>query len=107
MSMNTNLAADIAVKAGTAFKIKSEECETLNANQKSTAQSYDRLAQVVTLESSRTFFQLGDDAELDGSAAAFGNEIYIAPNGKTEMFILPANKKISGNRMIALIIYGI
>ena len=96
---------DRAIENGTAFKIKSEECESLNAEKKSTSKSYDRLAQVVTLEANRTFFQLGLDAELDGSVAAFGNEIYIAPNGKTEVFILPANYKIAANRMVALIIY--
>ena len=101
--MNTNV--DRAIANSTAFRIVSEQCENLIANAKSTAKNYDRLAQVVTLEAERTFFQLGKDAELDGSVAAFGNEIYISPNGKSEIFILPANHKIKGNRQIAVIIY--
>lgn len=118
MSTSTNLAADIAAKAGTAFRIISSQCESLDGQVKSTAQSYDRLVQVVTLEGAeppgesstsdeRTFFMIGTDTELNASSAGFNNEVYIAPGGKTEIFILPANLKIKANRRVCIIVYGI
>tara|TARA_R100000005_G_C4982839_1_gene192079 strand:- start:888 stop:1211 length:324 start_codon:yes stop_codon:yes gene_type:complete len=105
-----NTSVDRAIMNGTAFRINSEECETLFGQIKSTAKNYDRLAQVITLEGSddsdaKTFFMIGTDAELNASSASFNNEIYISPGGKTEIFILPANNKIKANRKIALIIY--
>ena len=124
MSTSTNLAADIAAKAGTAFQIISSQCESLDGQIKSTAQNYDRLVQVVTLEGAhgpdsspgaddsvlseeRTFFMIGTDTELNASSAGFNNEVYVGPGGKTEIFILPANLKIKANRRICIIVYGI
>ena len=114
-------SVDRAIANGTAFRIKSEECQSLDGQIKSTAKNYDRLAQVVTLEGAhppdsgdpatstiseeRTFFMIGTDAELNASSAGWNNEVYISPGGKTEIFILPANQKIKANRRVALIIY--
>ena len=99
------LSVERAMENGTAYHINSGECETLNANQASASKNYSRLVQVVTTENQKTFFQIGDTAELTGSIPAWGNEVYISPNGKSEIFILPANHKIKGNRQIAVIIY--
>ena len=121
--MGKNLAADIAAKAGTAFRIIPEQCESLDGQIKSTSKDYDRLVQVVTLEGAhtpdssqgandsvlseeRTFFMIGLDSELDGSNAGFNNDVYIGLNGKSEIFILPANHKIKANRRITIIVYG-
>jgi|TARA_B100000085_G_C18396575_1_gene452693 hypothetical protein len=111
-----NTSVDRAIMNGTAFRIKTEQCESLDGQIKSTSKNYDRLAQVVTLEGAeppgsdstsdeRTFFMIGLDAELNATSAGWNNEVYISPGGKTEIFILPANHKIKANRRVALIIY--
>ena len=115
-------SVDRAIANGTAFRIKSEDCQSLDGQIKSNSKNYDRLVQVVTLEGShgpdsspaandsvlseeRTFFMIGKDAELNSSSAGFNNEIYIGPGGKTEIFILPANNKIKANRRVCIIVY--
>jgi len=99
------LSVERAMANGTAFYINSEDCQSLNANQVSNSRDYSRLVQVVTIENQKTFFQIGDGAELSQTPPQWNNEIYIAPNGKTEIFILPANNMIVSNRQVALIVY--
>ena len=94
-------SVDRAIANGTAFKIKSEDCQSLDG-QISNSKNYDRLVQVVTLEGShgpdsspandnvlseeRTFFMIGKDAELNSSSAGFNNEIYIESWWKNRNF---------------------
>ena len=99
------LSVERAMENGTAYHINSEECQSLNANRASTSKNYSRLVQVVTIENQKTFFQIGDPAELTGSTPGWGNEVYLSPNGESEIFILPANHQIRGNRQIAVIVY--
>ena len=99
------LSVERAMSNGTAFCIKSEDCQSLNANVPSNKRDYSRLVEVVTMEDQRTFIQIGENYELTKSLPQYGNEVYIAPNGTTGIFILPANHMIVANRQVGFIVY--
>lgn len=99
---------NIAARAGTVFTLIVDECEVRNANQKTTAKSSDRLAQVVATENLATWFQVGTDSEMTAlGEPGWGNSnIFLAPQTKSEIFVLQAGDKIRANRKCAVIIYG-
>lgn len=99
---------NIATRAGTAFTLVVDECEVRLANQKTTAKNRDRLAQVVATEELSTWFQVGTDDEMTAlGEPGWGNSnIFLAPQTKSEIFVLAAGNKIRANRKCAVIIYG-
>tara|TARA_R100001086_G_scaffold104913_1_gene52704 strand:- start:493 stop:804 length:312 start_codon:yes stop_codon:yes gene_type:complete len=100
--------AKIAAENGTCYTVNVSECEVRNANQKTTAKSVERLAQVVATENLSTWFQIGTDDEMTALGdPQWGNgNVFLAPLTKSEIFVLKAGDKIRANRKCAVIIYN-